>query len=119
MLQELVDLEERGWVALTEGEAATRQFYDTVLDKQVLMLFPGGTIMSDRPEVIRSMGGPPWAWYRLQDVRTITLGKDAGLVAYRVRALRQGGRVYSALVCSVYVRRGSAWKMVFHQQTLD
>jgi hypothetical protein len=119
MLQELIELERRGWVALTEGEDATRRFYEAVLDQEVMMLFPGGSMMTNRAEIIRSMGGPPWAWYRMKDTRTLALGKDAGMVAYRARALRRGGRVYSALVSSVYVRRGSKWKMVFHQQTLE
>jgi hypothetical protein len=118
MVNELIDLEERGWTALSSGEAAAREFYEAVLDREVVMLFPGGTVLSSRTEILRSMGGPPWAWFRIEEPRTLALGNDAGLIAYRAKAQRQGGEVYPALISSVYVRRGREWKLVFHQQTL-
>ena len=117
MVDELIDLEERGWTALTGGEAAAREFYDAVMDKEVVMLFPGGIILSSRDEILRSMGGPPWAWFRITEPRTLALGNDAGLIAYGVKAQREGGEVYAALISNAYVRRGGEWKMVFHQPT--
>lgn len=119
MVDQLIDLEKRGWTALSSGKAAAQEFYDTVLDSEVVMLFPGGTMLSSRDEILRSMAGPPWAWFRIEEARTLALGDDAGLIAYRAKAQREGGEVYSALISSVYVRRGSEWKMVFHQQTLE
>ena len=118
MLDELIDLEESGWTALASGEAAAQEFYDAVLDGDALMLFPGGATLSSRDEILRSMSGPPWAWFRIQEPRTLALGNDAGLIAYRARAQREGAEVYSVLASSVYVRRGAAWKLVFHQHTL-
>ena len=76
-------------------------------------------LISSRDEIMRSMGGLPWAWFRIEEPRTLALGNDTGLIAYRAKAKREGGEVYSALISSVYVRRGSEWKMVFHQQTLE
>jgi hypothetical protein len=117
MADEFIDLEERGWTALSSGEAAAREFYEAVLDREALMLFPGGTVLTSREEILRSMGGPTWAWFRILEPRTLALGNDAGLIAYRAEAQRPGGEVYSALISSVHVRRGSEWKLVFHQQT--
>jgi hypothetical protein len=113
---ELVELEERGWRALsTEGAAAS--FYREVLDREVLMLLPGGLVLDDRDQIIASMSGAPWSEYRIEDVRARLLTADTGLVAYAVRARRGAGAEYSALISSVYVRRDEHWRLAVHQQT--
>ena len=112
----LLELEQGGWRALsTSGEAAAA-FYADVLASDVLMLFPGGSVIDDRDEVIASMGGPPWNAYELADQRVVPLGDDSAVVAYRASA-RRDGTSYEALVASTYVRQGGAWKLAVHQQT--
>ncbi|MCV2488819.1 DUF4440 domain-containing protein [Geodermatophilus sp. YIM 151500] len=111
-----LELERRGWQALATGPEAATAFYEQVLDAEVLMLFPGGTVIDDRAAVIASMGGPPWSSYRLDDVREMRLTADTAVVAYAAVAEREGSP-YSALVSSLYVRRSEGWRLAVHQQT--
>jgi hypothetical protein len=113
---ELAALERQGWDALsTDGEAA-RAFYDEALDEQAVMLLPGGMFLDDRAAIVESMSGQPWSHYELEDVRTFRPASDVGVVTYGVVAAR-GGREYSALMSSLYLRREGGWKLAFHQQT--
>jgi hypothetical protein len=113
---ELVELEERGWRALaTEG--AGGPFYAEVLDREVLMLLPGGLVIADRDAALGAMSGPPWSEYRIEAPVARLLTPDAGFVAYGVRARRGDAPEYSALVSSAYVRRDGSWRLAFHQQT--
>ena len=112
-----LELEERGWQALaTSGEAAAA-FYRSVLDVEVAMLLPGGFMLDNRDDVIRSMSGPPWSDYHLDEVRTRSLTGDVSVVTYRAIAQRDGAQRYSALINSTYVRRADGWKLAVHQQT--
>jgi hypothetical protein len=113
---EVVELERAGWAALATGPAAATAHYDAVLADEVVMLLPGGTVLTDRAQVVQSMGGPPWDDYRLEDVGVVEPVPGTALVHYGGRATR-GGRVYSALFSSLYVRRPDGWRMVAHQQT--
>ena len=108
-------LEERGWEALSTPGAGPR-FYREVLDTGVVMLLPGGLVLRDRETAIESMAGPPWSAFDLQDLVEHRPTQDTALVTYGVVA-RRGNVDYSALVSSLYVRRGAGWRMVFHQQT--
>ena len=117
MDDDLKGLEERGWQALASDGATARTFYDEVLDDAVLMLLPGGLVLGDRAAALEAMGGAPWASYALEDVRVLRPTEDVGVVAYGVRAQREDAPPYAALVSSLYVRRGSGWRLSFHQQT--
>lgn len=116
MTQEIIELERRGWEALsTSGEAAAR-FYDEVLADEVLMLFPGGMIMDDRSKVVASMTGPPWSSFEISEERTFPVSDDVAIVAYRATTVRDG-ETYEALFNSTYVHQNGSWKLAFHQQT--
>ena len=112
---ELIDLESSAWEALTTEGAATG-FYDRVLATKVLMLLPGGTVIDDRETVVESMGGAPWSSYEMSDIRVLSLGLDAAVVAYTATAVRDG-KDYTALFNSTYVREDGEWHMALHQQT--
>ncbi|MGY1760283.1 nuclear transport factor 2 family protein [Geodermatophilus sp. SYSU D00779] len=115
---ELIALEEEGWRALSDGPGAATAFYERVLDEEVVMLLPGGLRLDDRATVIASLAGPPpWAAYDLESPRVLPLGEDAAVVTYGVVARRGGAAPYSALMSSVYVRRGGRWRLALHQQT--
>lgn len=114
---DLAALEERGWQALSTGGATAAEFYEHTLDREVVMLLPGGMVLTDRDVIVRSMSGQPWATFRLEDTRVLRPTADTGIVAYGVVAQREGSPEYSALVSSHYVRREDGWKMAFHQQT--
>ncbi|RCW45227.1 uncharacterized protein DUF4440 [Halopolyspora algeriensis] len=116
-IEDLSALEERGWRALsTSGEAAT-DFYRHVLDREPVMLFPGGMVLTDRDAILESMGGQPWTTFRFDGLRVSRPTDDTGLVTYGAVAHREGSPEYSALVSSMYVRRHDGWKLAFHQHT--
>ena len=52
------------------------------------MLLPGGVVVDNRDDVIRSMSGPPWSDYHLDEVRTRSLTGDVSVVTYRATAQR-------------------------------
>ena len=114
---ELVDLEEQGWRALAGDPRTATEFYEQVLDDDVVMLLPGGLRLTDRATVVASMGGAPWASYRLEEPEVHALGEDAAAVTYGVVAQRDGSPPYSALISSTYVRRAGGWRLAIHQQT--
>ncbi|WP_239137605.1 nuclear transport factor 2 family protein [Sphaerisporangium rufum] len=114
---EPMELEEQGWRALaTSGETAAA-FYQEVLDREVVMLLPGGLSVADRGTAVKSMSGPPWASYELDDMQVRHPAEGTALVTYGVVARRDGSPEYSALMSSLYVRRPAGWRLAFHQQT--
>jgi ketosteroid isomerase-like protein len=113
----LFEIEEAGWRALsTSGEAAAA-FYESVLDDNVTMVFPG-FVVTERQQVIDSMGGAPWSSYRLEDMRTLDVDGNVTLVTYRSTSQRGDDPEYTALITTGYVQRQNGdWKLCFHQQT--
>ncbi|MCV2394912.1 DUF4440 domain-containing protein [Actinotalea sp. M2MS4P-6] len=114
--EDLVDLEKRGWRALSDTPDAADAFYREVLDDAVVLLLPGGLRITDRDAALRSMGGAPWDGFVLDGVDVAFPRTGVGLVTYGVVA-RRGPTRYSALVSSLYVRRAEGWRLVHHQQT--
>ena len=113
---DLLDLERAGWRSLSAGGEAAVAFYGEVLAAQVLMMLPGGLVISDREEAIRSMSGAGWDAFDLSDERVHPLTDDCAVVTYRATA-RRGGDEYRALFTSTYVFDGSGWRLAVHQQT--
>ena len=114
---ELLRLERKGWEALSTSGAAAESFYAENLAEDVLVLLPGGTVLDDREQVIKSMGGSPWTSFKLSDERVLELVDGCAVVAYRATAHREGRESYTALFNSTYVREGGAWRLAIHQQT--
>jgi hypothetical protein len=114
----LIDLETRSWEALAVGGEECTTFYDEILDAEPVILMPGGLVLRDRATVVKSMGGPPWTDYRLEEMSVIELSPDAAVITYGAVARRNGqARPYSAFMSSIYVRRYDGWKLAMHQQT--
>ena len=116
-MEALVELEERGWRALSTGQVGARAFYSSLLSHDVVMVFPGGLRLSGKENVLASIGAQPWNSYQLTDVQVLSLSKSGALVIYRVTAQREGGEPYGALASSLYVERQGRWVLAFHQQT--
>ena len=114
---ELIDLERQGWRALASTGEQAADFYDRVLDREPVMVLPGGVVLDDRALIVSSMSGQPWSSYQLEDVRELRPTDDVGVVTYGVTAHRPGSDDYSALMSSMYVRRDDGWKLTFHQQS--
>ncbi|WP_324649476.1 nuclear transport factor 2 family protein [Georgenia sp. H159] len=110
------ELERQGWQALSTDAASATAFYDEVLDADVRMLFPGGLMLTERAQILATMGGPAWDSFELSGLEELRPTDDVAVVTYEVEAAR-GGQPYSALVASLYVRRSAGWRMVSHQHT--
>ena len=113
---EVIGLERSGWQALSAGADAARAFYAEILDDAVVMLLPGGMLLTDREQILDTMSGAPWSSYELEQPRVLQPAPDAAVVVYGVVAERDGSS-YSALVASLYVRRDARWRLALHQQT--
>ncbi len=113
---ELIDLEQSAWEALTSSGADAAAFYDRVLADHILMLLPGGMVIDDRAQVVDSMKGADWDSFELSDSRVVPLSDDSAIVAYRAHA-RRGDSDYEALFNSTYIRENGSWRLTLHQQT--
>jgi hypothetical protein len=92
-------------------------YYREHVAAEFVLLFPGMGAM-DRAQAIEGIeGGRRWEHLETEGEKVVHLGADVRLLYYRARARRAGAAEYSAWVASVYVRRGGAWKLAFHQQS--
>ncbi|MFN2201604.1 MAG: nuclear transport factor 2 family protein [Caldilineaceae bacterium] len=116
-MHELIELEVQGWQALTEEGDAARDFYESVLREDAVMLFPGGIRLQGKDEILASFAAQPWQSFQFQEMQVISLLAEAGVVVYWVAAQRADTEPYEALISSTYVRDGDTWKLALHQQT--
>jgi len=111
---DLVDLERRGWEALTSPDGAA--FYAEVLSDDAKMVFPD-TVLTRQESLSAIAGAAPWSSFSLEDVHVLAVGAEGGIITYRAVATRAGAFTYDALMTSVYAKRDGAWRLVLHQQT--
>lgn len=117
MMQELIDLEEQGWQALSSGREVSERFYRSVLRNDAVMLFPGGMRIAGKENILASLAAQPWQSFQIEDPQVISLSENAATLVYAVTAQREGSEPYVALVNSTYVLGDGAWKLALHQQT--
>ncbi|GGL51470.1 nuclear transport factor 2 family protein [Planomonospora parontospora] len=113
--KELRELEEKGWAAIAVGNG---EFYRELVTDRTICVEPDGLQtgheLADDIEANKS----PFEEYTLDDVRTLALGTEAGLITYRATIRLKGTDLsFQIYMASVYERSGNAWKLVFHQQT--
>ncbi len=114
LLRLLVEMEEHGWRALSDGRGA--DFYDRCLTDDARMVFSFGVL--DRERSIESMRqAPPWSTFEIQNPQLVNLTDESAALIYEVTAQRAGQAPYAAWMTTVYVRQGSEWKVALHQQT--
>lgn len=116
-MDELIELEERGWRALSTAGDAGRKFYASVLRDDALMLFAGGMRIAGRQRILESLGAQPWKSFQIERPELISLSAEAAVLVYSVTAQREEVKPYRALVSSTYVREQGAWRLVVHQQS--
>lgn len=116
-MQELIELEEQGWQALSSEGDAAEQFYRSLLVDDAVMLLPGGMRVEGKAEIVNSFGAQPWESFQIEAPRVSALSEKAAVVTYEVTAQREGNDPYVALISSTYARRKGKWKLVLHQQT--
>ncbi len=114
-MDELLDLERRGWDALSGDQGAA--FYDEVMAADALMVFPMGVM--DRAEALEAIrGAGPWVAYRLESETVAYPAPNLGVVVYRAIARRADSDEYEAWMSSTYVRDDEGrWRLVLHQQS--
>lgn len=117
MLDELLEIETRGWLALSSVAERAKAFYAAVLTRDAVMLLPGGMILEGKERILDSFDAQAWSTFAIEEPRVVPLGEDAAVLAYRVMAQREGAGVYAALISSVYDRRDGRWLLAFHQHT--
>lgn len=115
-MNELIELEQQGWKALSTGGDAGKEFYASVLREDAVMLFPGGMCIDGRESILQSLGSQPWETFEIENPQVVSLTSNAGMLVYKVTAHRKGNPPYVALVSSTYVRDRD-WRLVVHQQT--
>lgn len=116
-MQHLIELEQHAWRALCTTREEAKQFYGALLTEDAVMLFPGGTRIEGKEEILESIGAQPWSSFQLDAPQVLSLGESSGIVVYKATAQREGSSAYEALISSAYTFDGKAWKMAFHQQT--
>lgn len=110
----LVELEEAGWKALSDGTGA--QFYDAFLADEAMMALPFGIL--ERDVCVEAIAAAPaWATYELSDMRVVVLSDESAMVVYTAQAQREGQPEYRAVMSTTYVWREDEWLIAFHQQT--
>lgn len=104
-------LEERFWL---EGTTV----YDTLLDPECLMAFPGMGVMRAAELLDSLKGAKRWTSIEMTE-RALGRPGDAVLVlGYTALGRRDGAAPYLAFCTSTYRRDQGMWKLVQHQQTL-
>jgi hypothetical protein len=115
MLDELLDLERRGWQSLCNGTGA--DFYGQIMTDDGVMVLAHGQVF-DRQAVIDSLNeAAPWRTYDIADERLIALGDDHAILVYTGRAYRDEEPAFIALMSSVYARHEDSWRLALYQQT--
>lgn len=114
LIDRLLEIEERGWRALSSPDPAT--FCEEWLADDAVMVVPGMVI--DRTTFLQAVAGEqPWSSYRIEEPRAIQLTDEAAVLVYRVTAQRDGQPEFAGILTSVYVEREGRLRLVLHQQT--
>lgn len=114
MTDRLLELEERGWQALS-SPAPVKLCEEWLADDAVIIV-PGAVI--DRATFLQAVAHEqPWASHHIEEPREIPLTDDSAALVYRVRAQREGQPAFAGHLTSVYVKRADRWQLALHQQT--
>ncbi|WP_340558859.1 nuclear transport factor 2 family protein [Streptomyces sp. GSL17-111] len=115
-IAELLELEHRGWQSLCDSTGG--DFYGRLMTEDGVMVLAHGHVLS-RQDVVASLSdAPPWRTYEISGERLVPLSEDSAALVYRGRAYREGAEpAFTALMSSVYVRRGTGWALALYQQT--
>ena len=112
---ELVSIEKKLW---TNDPVIYR---DSLTEDALLVFAETGPITRDQAVAAieqENAEGRRWAEVRFDDTRASKLNDGAALLHYRATARwEHDSATVAMLASSVYVRRGQAWKLAFHQQS--
>ena len=110
----LIARETEVWEALVRGDASADA---EALAEEFLGVYPDG-FSGKGAHVGQLTGGPTVTAYRLSDHRTMRLGPDTALLAYRADYTRTAGTRSEAMyVTSIWQSREGRWINIFSQDT--
>lgn len=118
--EELLTKERALWTALTSADPAPA--VQKLSNPEVNLMFPKmGILTLDDPNEFAAAMKPPFHrfdGYQLDDVRTIIVDLMAGVVTYRVHAVR-GNSEYRATGSTTWSQGSDGeWRICCHQETL-
>lgn len=118
--EDLLNMERALWTALTSANPASA--VQKLCNPEVNMMFPQMQILTLEDEsIFKDALKPPFHrfdGYELDEVRTIILDLMAGIVTYKVRAVR-GKSEYRATVSTTWSQGSDGeWRIGCHQETL-
>ena len=115
-LQErLIEREREGWAA---SGARDGEWYRANCTGDAFFVLPGMVLDRDQCAKAIEDNDITWTDYAIESPRLAMFAPDAAVLSYRCHATRDGDdQPYVALISSVYVGRGDAWFLAFHQQT--
>lgn len=116
-MQDLIELENLGWQALSSPGEAGKKFFKSVLRDDAVMLFPGGMLIAGKENILNSLAAQPWDSFQIEEPQVIALSENSKALLYKVTAQREGSEPYIALINSTYVFGDGTWWLVLHQQT--
>jgi hypothetical protein len=116
MTDHLLDLERRGWQALSSSDPIP--FSEEWLADDALIVVPGMVI--DREAFLEAVAREvPWSSFQIGEPRTVVVDDQTAALIYRATAQRPGRPPFTGVLTSLYVKRAGRWKLVLHQQTPD
>ena len=116
-MQDLIELEEQSWQALSSTNEEAKRFYSNLLTDDAVMLFPGGLRLEGKEVILDSIAAQPWTSFQIEVPKVVSLSEHSGVVVYKVTAQRENSNPYTALIGSTYTLHEGTWKMALHQQT--
>ena len=113
----LITQEQQAWA---EEKNQNADFFREAMTEQFVAAEPDGKRYT-KAEVLRLIPTVKVISFELTDFQVIRAGRDAAVLTYRasVRSpVEDKETITNMLATTVWVRRGTAWKMAFHQKTL-
>jgi len=86
-------------------------------DEQCLVVFAEMAGVMSREDIAKTAEEGRWKDVKLQEKGLARLSDSSVVISYEATATRKDGQPHRAYVSSGYARRGSDWKLAFHQQT--
>jgi hypothetical protein len=113
----LIAQEKKAW---EEEKNQNADFFRETMTEQFVAAEPDGKRYT-KADVLPLIPTVRMTSYELTDFQVIRAGRDAAVLTYRatfVGPVEGKETTTNVLATTVWVRRGTAWKMTFHQKTL-
>ncbi|RLV56180.1 nuclear transport factor 2 family protein [Aeromicrobium phragmitis] len=115
-IDRLLDLEHRGWDALSSSQGGT--FYGDLMTPDAVMILVNGMVL-DRPTIAQTLNdSPPWSSFSLDGARVVSTGEASAALIYTATARRDGqDEPFVALMSSHYRVLDDQVRLTLYQQT--